>query len=194
MARRPGPIPREPLSDGIVLLRLPRAGDVEAVYAYGQDPDVAATGWLPLPVPCPRPAAARLIREFQRGWQSRFGLSLAIAAPPAAELCGVVHLAISATAGEIAYGVAPAHRRQGLASRAVRLLSSWAFAHCGLGRLEICVTARGAPGLASRRVAEHAGFVYAGLRRSRVPATGVAYADPLYVLAREVWEAGRARP
>jgi RimJ/RimL family protein N-acetyltransferase len=44
------------------------------------------------------------------------------------------------------------------------------------------VTAGGVHGLASRRVAEKAGFVHAGTRRSHIPATGCDYEDPLYVL------------
>ena len=36
---------------------------------------------------------------------------------------------------------------------------------------------------ASRRVAEKAGFVYEGMRRSHVAATSSDYEDPLYVLS-----------
>jgi RimJ/RimL family protein N-acetyltransferase len=176
--------PTDPLTDGVALLRLAHEDDVEAVYTYGQDPDVAETGWLPLPVPCTRAGAARVVQEFQRGWQGRFGLTFVITLPPAADLCGVVHLAIHGPAVvELAYGVAPRHRRRGLATRAVRLVATWAATQGALTRLEICVTARGAHGRASQRVAEQAGFVYAGLRHSHVPGTGSAYDDPLYIRA-----------
>jgi RimJ/RimL family protein N-acetyltransferase len=84
--------------------------------------------------------------------------------------------------GELAYGVAPQYRRRGLATRAVRLVTAWAFAHLGLARLEIVVTAGGVHGRASQCVAENAGFVAAGMRRSHIPATGRDYEDPLYVL------------
>ena len=103
--------------------------------------------------------------------------------PPDTELRGVLHLSQhTAHIGEIAYGVAPRFRRQGLATRAATLIAAWAFRELGLTRLEIVVTARGSHGLASRRVAEKAGFVYEGIRRSHLQATGRDYEDPLYVL------------
>jgi RimJ/RimL family protein N-acetyltransferase len=174
--------PVEPLTDGVVVLRLPHHGDVETVYTYGQDPDIEETRWLPIGVPCSHADAAHLIRQFQRGWRGRFGLTLAIVAPSADKLRGVAHLYVhDSTVGEIAYGIAPQYRRFGLATRAVLLLSNWAVTDLGLTRLEICVTARGVHGLASQRVAEKAGFIYAGMRRSCVPATGMAYEDRLYI-------------
>jgi RimJ/RimL family protein N-acetyltransferase len=174
-----------PLSDGVVLLRRPHDGDVDTIYRYGQDPALAEDLWLPLPVPCPREVAAQRTREFAQGWTEggRFGLTFAITAPPPDDLRGVVHLILDGAAGEIAYGVAPDARSRGLATRAVRLVTAWAFARLGVERLEICVTARGANGRASRRVAEKAGFVYVGLRHSRVAATSAEYDDPLYALA-----------
>jgi RimJ/RimL family protein N-acetyltransferase len=182
MDRQPFLTPDAPMSDGVVLLRLPEDGDIEAVCSFGQDPDVEETAWLPIPVPCPREVAAGTVREFQGGWQGRYGLTLIIATPTAHEMLGVLHLSRHGDdAGEIAYGVAPQFRRRGLATRAVDLVADWAFSRLRLGRLEIVVTASGIYGVASRRVAEKAGFVYAGMRRSHVPATGRDYEDPLYV-------------
>lgn len=173
--------PSTPLIDGVVLLRRPQDRDALALYTYGQEPDVAQTRWLPLRLGCSRTEARRLVRVFQQGWASPFGLTLVVTAPPATELCGVIHLSLPEPGcGEIGYGIAPAHRGRGLTTRAVRLLMGWALTALDLTRLEICVTARGKHGRASQRVAEKAGFVYEGLRRSVVPATGCAYADPLY--------------
>jgi RimJ/RimL family protein N-acetyltransferase len=172
-----------PLTDGTVLLRLPEARDSAAIYAYGQDPDIEATGWLPIPVPCSQEIASCIVEEFQQGWRSRFGLTLVVTTPPSVDLRGMLHLSVPAAGvSEIAYGVAPRYRCQGLVTRAVRLVATWAFAQLGLTRLEIVVTAPGIYGLASQRVAEKAGFVYAGTRRSHIPATGCDYEDPLYVL------------
>ncbi|HWE64844.1 MAG TPA: GNAT family protein [Chloroflexota bacterium] len=183
MDRRPADAPDVLLTDGTVLLRLPDARDSAAIRGYGQDPDVEETGWLPVPVPCPPEVAAHVCQEFQQGWQGRFGLTLVITMPPDVDLRGVVHLSVHADGvGEIAYGLAPRYRRRGLATRAVRLVAAWAFAQLGLRRLEIVVTAQGTNGLTSRRVAEKADFVYAGIRRTHLPATGRDYEDPLYVL------------
>ncbi len=173
--------PSMPLSDGAVLLRLPQDRDAAALYTYGQEPDLPQTRWLPLPFGCSHGEARRLVRVFQQGWTGPFGLTLVVTLPPATELCGVIHLTVPAPGrGEIGYGIAPAYRGRGLATRAVRLLTAWALAELDLTRLEICVTARGGHGRASQCVAEKAGFVYVGLRRSVVPATGCTYADPLY--------------
>jgi RimJ/RimL family protein N-acetyltransferase len=175
--------PTTPITDGTVLLRLPEERDSAAVYAYGQDPDIEETAWLPIPIPCPQDVAARIVEEFRQGWHSRFGLTLVITTPPDDDLRGVLHLSMhTAGIGAIAYGVAPRYRRQGLATRGVRLVAAWAFAQLSLSRLEIVVTAGGSHGLASRRVAEKAGFVYEGIRRSHLPVTGHDYEDPLYVL------------
>ncbi|MGH2410561.1 MAG: GNAT family N-acetyltransferase [Chloroflexota bacterium] len=184
METHPTVTPTNPLTDGMVLLRLPDEGDIAAVYRYGQDPDIKETAWLPIPFLCPQEVAARTVQEFQQGWHGRYGLTLIITMPPDDDLRGVVHLSLHAAGtGEIAYGVALPHRRQELAARAVTLASAWAFRELGLTGLEIVVTARGAHGLASRRVAEKAGFIQAGIRRSHLPATGRDYEDPLYILS-----------
>ena len=123
------------------------------------------------------PAATEMV------YHGTFGSTFVITTAVAPALFGVVHLFIAAgDRGEIACGVAPQHRRQGLATRAVQLVTTWAFADLGLTRLEICITARGVHGLASQRVAEKAGFVYEGIRRSRLPMTGAEVEDRLSVL------------
>jgi RimJ/RimL family protein N-acetyltransferase len=185
--RQPTITPDVPLTDGTVLLRFANEGDSAAVYSYGQDPDIEETAWLPIPFPCPRDVADRTVRDFQLGWDGRHGLTLVITMSPDDDLRGVLHLSVHpADIGEISYGIAPPYRGRGLAGRAVRLTAAWAFAQLGLTRLEIVVTASGVHGVASRRVAEKAGFVYAGIRSSHVPATGCDYADPLYVLSAPV--------
>jgi RimJ/RimL family protein N-acetyltransferase len=179
--------PDVPLTDGTVLLRFANQRDGAAVYGYGQDPDLEETVWLPIPFPCPRDVADRIVQEFRLGWGGRHGLTLVITTPPDDNLRGVLHLSVHPVGvGEISYGIAPPYRGRGLAGRAVRLLAAWAFAQLGLSRLEIVVTASGIHGLASRRVAEKAGFVYAGLRRSHIPATSCDYEDPLYVRSAPV--------
>ncbi len=174
-----------PLSDGAVLLRLPDDRDIGTIATYGQDVEIEESGWLPIPVPCSHDVAARTIHDFAQGWHGggRFGRTFVITTAVAPDLLGVVHLFTNRNdTGEIAYGVAPQHRRHGLATRAVQLVTTWAFADLGLTRLEICITARGVHGLASQRVAEKAGFVYEGVRRSRLPMTGAEVEDRLCVL------------
>ena len=58
--------------------------------------------------------------------------------------------------------VAPTARGRGVATSAVRLLSKWAFTELGLERLQLSLPAN----VASRRVAEKAGYHYEGTLRS----------------------------
>ena len=65
--------------------------------------------------------------------------------------------------GNVAYGILAQHRGQGAATRAVKLVSRYAFDVLGWARLEICVIADNA---ASRAVALRAGFRLEGVLRS----------------------------
>ena len=62
--------------------------------------------------------------------------------------------------------VGPRARRRRVATRAVELLTRWAFEGLGIVRMEILVDPRNAP---SVRVAEAAGYVHEGLLRSYRP-------------------------
>jgi len=61
-------------------------------------------------------------------------------------------------------------------------LFAWASEQRGLDRLEIRIMARGSDSVASQCAAGKTGFVYEGIRRSYVPATGATFADKLYAL------------
>jgi RimJ/RimL family protein N-acetyltransferase len=64
---------------------------------------------------------------------------------------------------DVGYWTAPQARRRGVAVRAVRVLSAWAFARLGLVRLELTPFAGNRP---SERVAERAGYTREGVLRS----------------------------
>jgi RimJ/RimL family protein N-acetyltransferase len=81
--------------------------------------------------------------------------------------------------GEIAYVVAPAARGRGIASAAVQALSGWAFARLRLARLQLSIRP---DNLASRRVAEKAGYMYEGLLRSSKLIRGERVDAALYSL------------
>jgi RimJ/RimL family protein N-acetyltransferase len=81
--------------------------------------------------------------------------------------------------GEIAYVVAPAVRRRGIAGNAVRLLSVWAFRELGLKRLQLSIRPDNA---ASRRVAEKAGYRFEGVLRSTKVIRGSRIDAALYSL------------
>ncbi|MFD2351764.1 GNAT family N-acetyltransferase [Nonomuraea ferruginea] len=66
----------------------------------------------------------------------------------------------------IGYSLLPEFRGRGLMTRAVRLLSDWAFAHTSLHRL---VAGTDAANLESQAVLERAGFVREGVRPEFFP-------------------------
>jgi RimJ/RimL family protein N-acetyltransferase len=80
----------------------------------------------------------------------------------------------------IGYSVLPEWRGRGYATRALRLISRWAFTEAGIARL----TAGTHPdNKASQRVLERAGFRREGLARDRLPAAdGGRIDDVLYGL------------
>lgn len=176
----------EPLTDGVVLLRSPRDTDVDAVVKHSQHPDLQTEYWLPVPIPCsPQEAKAR-IREFKAGFNGQFGLTLIISTPVNDRaFLGIITLGPrsapnSTEIGEICYGVAPDYRNQGLATRALLLMTAYACSKRDnriLKRIELYIAI---PNLASQRVADKAGFVREGIVRTRVPATGKEYDDVVY--------------
>ena len=164
------------LTDGMVVLRLPRDTDVAAVVKHSLDPDLSATYWLPVPFSCTPEVARERIREFKAGFRGQFGLTLIVSTPANEDtFLGIIMLGLrNPGVGEVAYGVAPAHRNHGLATRALNLITGWACGNLALKQIELHI---GVPKLASRRVAEKAGFVCEAIVRTRVPATGKEYDD-----------------
>lgn len=75
---------------------------------------------------------------------------------------------------EVGYGLRPAWRGLGHATRGLRLVSGWAFSTSGIVRLELGVAAGN---LASQRVAERAGFRREGVARQRLATSGGGRTD-----------------
>ena len=167
------PLPDPPLTDGVVTLRPFRAADVDHVLALWADP--AVVRWTGVPArPSPALAAAWIAGRDRHRRHGR-GLDLVVEDPTGTAL-GAVSLddpAWEAGRIEAGYSVLAAHRRRGVARRALALLSSFALAELRLTGVELRIDAANA---ASARVAVAAGFVEAGpageegLRRWRRPA------------------------
>jgi RimJ/RimL family protein N-acetyltransferase len=164
---RPIQPPDPPLTDGVVTLRLPTPRDLAAISAYATDPDLDETMWLPLPSGADEDQARTLLAEYSASWKGgHYAPALVIADSVTDRMIGVIHLWMgSSGAGAITVGVAPARRRRGLATRAVGLLTAWAFARAGLSRLEWETDSEN---VASIRLAERCGF---GLHQ-RLPGEG----------------------
>jgi RimJ/RimL family protein N-acetyltransferase len=89
----------------------------------------------------------------------------------------------------VGYWLAPAARGRGVASRAVRLLTGWAFDVLQLQRLELTC---GPDNIGSQRVAERTGFTREGLLRSHMAFKGRRRDTLLFsLLPGELGDSGR---
>jgi RimJ/RimL family protein N-acetyltransferase/nitrite reductase/ring-hydroxylating ferredoxin subunit len=156
--------PTPPLSDGIVTLRPLRADDAPAITAACQD--AAIQRWIPLiPFPYTQADARRFILMALQAWKDGTGYEFAITdATTDAWLGSIgVHVGSNPRRHAIGYLVAPEQRRSGLATRALRLATRWAFENLEMERLALWTL----PGnVASQGVAEKGGFRYEGLIRN----------------------------
>lgn len=159
-----------------VRLRPPRTGaglaaDVAAVVAAVSDPETGR--WLSaLPWPYERRDAERFLAVLvPDGWARSGELTWVLADPETDALVGCMGLHAPRRAGdvqEVGYWVAPAARGRGVATTALRRVCAYAFADLGLSM----VTWQAMVGnVASRRVAEKAGFRMEGTLRARLPSS-----------------------
>ncbi|MFE2585676.1 GNAT family N-acetyltransferase [Streptomyces sp. NPDC059378] len=147
----PFPTRIELTGEGLVLRDWTEA-DVAAMPALFDHPDIAY--WTPLVSPFDEAAArARLGRDRQMRAEGSVML-LAITLDGGAPL-GEVMLRRAPEGMEIGYAVGPAHRGQGLAARAVRVIAAYAFEQLGAQQVILEVEAENT---ASVAVATRTGF------------------------------------
>jgi ribosomal-protein-alanine N-acetyltransferase len=155
------PSPDRPLTDGVVTLREWEVADAAAMRKVFLDPEMYR--WTDAD---PDETVEEFEQAIQRGWARRdAGERICFAIiDSAGEVAGAIDLMMGEfERGEIGYAVGNWARRQGFATRAVRVLSIWAFEAAGVPRLELPIPLGNAP---SRTVAERAGFTYEGVLRS----------------------------
>lgn len=171
-----------PLSDGIVLLRCRRACDLDAISAASYDPETRR--WLTDP-PMDAQARAASMQRVAEAFRTGRSAPLVIADGENNEPIGLINLQFRDDhVATIAYSVFPAHRGKGVAARAVRLMTEWAFGPLGLTELLLEIDPKN---VASVRVAEKCGFepaepgadgngklVFAARKREMGPAPGAA--------------------
>ena len=161
---RPVPFPSPPLAGTGFVLRPLSESDYEAARASREHPETAE--WVNA---LPEADGARMIRLVESRRRAGRLLHLAIADDENGSYLGEIVLFLRTPEagevgiGEIAYVVAPAARGRGFASAAVRALSAWAFSELKLERLQLSIRP---DNVASRRVAEKAGYAYEGILRS----------------------------
>jgi RimJ/RimL family protein N-acetyltransferase/enamine deaminase RidA (YjgF/YER057c/UK114 family) len=154
------------LDDGVIELAPLSMADIETIAAWDSDPDtqrwfdwpqVRSDGYDALE------SAKRTVEEKRKGWE--LGAEAVFAVRRAGEPRSIgwcdLHFSDGGRA-EVAYGILPAHRGRGVASRAVALIASWAFSQLGVARVELKA---GTQNLASRAVARRAGFTPEGVMR-----------------------------
>ncbi|MGQ0805732.1 MAG: GNAT family N-acetyltransferase [Actinomycetota bacterium] len=148
------------LDDGVVRLRPPEPDDVDAVFAYCNDPDAARFTTIPWPYEHRR--AVEWIEESTRCWADGVRASFVIVEAATGEVVGsigLVHIDHDADVAEVGYLVNQEARGRGIATRAVRLVGDWVLGELGFTRLELQTDVRNH---ASQRVAEKAGFTREG--------------------------------
>jgi RimJ/RimL family protein N-acetyltransferase len=159
------PVPH--LSDGVVELRPWSPSDIPAILAACQDPEIPR--WTRVPDSFGEEDAREWLATHQPKMRAGEGLPLAVVAP-AGQVLGAIELHIHRHGvADIGYWVAPWARRRRVATRALVLLSRWAFATLPLFRLQVTTDPAN---IASQAVAERAGFRREGLLRSYVEIKG----------------------
>lgn len=158
--------PESPLTDGVVSLDRLDEDDIDRVVLGCSDEDTQR--WLPLPSPY-GPAEARAFLRGRVDAAAR-GEELTLAVRGAGDrlLGGVIGLSQGGRRGEaaIGYWTVPDRRGRGWTSRAVVLLSRYAFATVSPRRIEIVVDPHNPR---SANVATAAGAVREGIRRNGMP-------------------------
>jgi signal transduction histidine kinase len=174
--------PEPPLADEVVLLRLPVEADVPAIAAACSDPETAR--WVPVPIPYAPADARAFIGEMAHGWAAGTAIAFAIEDRASGALAGMIglHPGDPPARATVGYWLAPGARGRGLATRAVRLLATWAFADPALQRLEL-LTLVGND--ASGRVALRAGFRREGILRRYLPFRGETVDAVMYAMVRD---------
>ncbi|MEV8451636.1 GNAT family N-acetyltransferase [Streptomyces sp. NPDC052095] len=144
------------LSGDGIQLREWTESDLSALVELYDDPEIDR--WTPVPSPfTPEAARAHLAKAHQGREEGRRSAQLAITTDggqPRGEVL-LFRCELDARDVELAYGVGSRHRRQGLASRAVELMASYASRDLGARRVLLRIEPANAP---SEAVARTTGF------------------------------------
>lgn len=149
------------LEDGEILLRPFTEEDVPAIAAACQDPEIPR--WTRVPSPYSEDDARMFVRHADHQ-------AFAIVDREGGELLGSIGLVdLAGSVGEIGYWIKREARGNGVATRALVLLSRWAASEGGLARVQLTTEPAN---VASQRVAEKAGFSREGVLRSWIEIKG----------------------
>ena len=185
MSVPPGPIelPVEGLTDGDLRLRLRADADIPAIVAAARDPEIPR--WTRVPDGYDTAKARAWAEQADHEAAEGTGLHLLIVGADDDRLIGSVGLVdvnLAESRCEIGYWVTSEHRGRGVAARAVRLLSAWAFENLPIERIAISADP---DNVASRRTAEKAGYTFEGVLRSWFENKGHRHDAAVYSLLRD---------
>lgn len=158
--------------------------DARGIDHYSEEPGGLEGAWLPGARNAQPERGRWIVDDWIAGWsgdESFNGPALVLTVAEARYFVGVVGFCDRrAGAIEMVYGVAPAWRRSGLATRATRLAADWLLENASVEEVELRIASDHEM---SRRVAERAGFRRVGTVTSRVPGTGETFDDVRYARA-----------
>lgn len=167
----------ESLSDGVVRLRPVTVADWAVLLEEHNDEESLRWDFTgePLTEQHARRDAARAPRDWRGGRAARCVI-VDEASRTAAGVISVVRMG-PPDVGLIGYGVLPAFRGRGLATRALNLLSDWVLRETSIGWLELGHKIGNA---ASGKVATGAGFTAEGVHAGRLRNADGTFSDEVY--------------
>ena len=151
------------LSDGDIRLEPLTAEHAAAMDALARDQDV--TRFTRVPEPVPDGFGARWVERYTRGRDERTNEGFAIVDSESGDFLGfmaLVNLNLDAEEAEAGYIVASHARGRGVATRALRLLTAWAFDELPLERIELLIDVENSP---SEIIAQRCGYTREGVLR-----------------------------
>jgi RimJ/RimL family protein N-acetyltransferase len=151
------------LSDGDIRLEPLTVEHAAAMDALARDQDVDRFTRVPDPVP--DGFGARWVERYTRGREERTNEGFAIIDSASGDFLGfmgLVNLKLEEEEAEAGYIVASHARGRGVATRALRVLTAWAFEELPLERIELLIDAENSP---SEVVAERCGYTREGVLR-----------------------------
>lgn len=181
----PGPLPIDTVVDGRVTLRPWRPEDAPVRVRAGADPDIQR--WTSVPHDVDEEAARAWVAWSEQARSDRTALYFAVTLDGrCVGSAGLVDLHPDHLRAEVGYWLVSDARGHGLATRALRLLTSWCFTNLNLARLDLFTNTDND---ASMAVALKGGYTREALLRSW-HGNAVRREDlVLFGLLREDWQA-----
>jgi RimJ/RimL family protein N-acetyltransferase len=151
--------PDPPLSDGVIIVRPLDESDLPAIERAASDAEILK--WFDLHTR----GLADYLAAKREAWAEGTGASFAICDATLPDTClGQVFIERDDDGrGSVGYWLLEGSRGNGRATRALRLMASWALPEMRLGRLQLHTDPEN---VASQRVAERAGFTREGVLRA----------------------------